>query len=155
MVNYNAAKQAAETIWKEMCISTPPLPILEVVENYGLSVFEVSFTEQPNASGLIDVEKKIIYINEQDTPAHKRFTIAHELGHLLLHDNEEISLKPELAVYYRKPIGGEILDYEKEANWFAANLLVPMFLLKKYTDLSDAEAAELFAVSQQVIRYRR
>lgn len=152
--NYQKAQAAAEKIWKELCLSLPPIPILEVAKNYGLDIQETSFQGDFNVSGVLDIEQSKIYVNQGDTPEHKRFTIAHELGHWLLH-KEQLAETPEIAIYHRRPIGGETDPKEKEANFFAANLLVPLNLLENfYTKLSERELAKIFAVSSQVIGYR-
>lgn len=59
-------------------------------------------------------------------------------------------------VLLRHPISSEKDPRETEANTFAANLLVPRDMLElygKYAD--DSELADLFAVSKEVIGYRR
>jgi len=44
---------------------------------------------------------------------------------------------------------------ETEADTFAANLLVPLFMLKEYKDFAtERELARLFFVAEEVIRYR-
>lgn len=77
---------------------------------------------------------------------HKRtlFSLAHELGHLVLHwqwiptfKNEEISIKKDnavLSVYYRKETGYTEEEREKEyqANHFAACFLIPEEVGKKF-----------------------
>ena len=155
MPDYKKAQEEAEKVWKKLCLSSPPVPILEVCASYSLTVIGVSFQEQPDVSGILDIEKRIIYLDHSDTPEHKRFTIAHELGHWLLH-REALNGDPNLSIYYRRPIGGELNQKEKEANCFAANLLVPTkFLAELQTSYSETELASIFAVSRQVIGYRK
>jgi Zn-dependent peptidase ImmA (M78 family) len=60
-----------------------------------------------------------------------------------------------MGVVYRQPIGGETDPMEQEANGFAANLLVPEFLLRRYYHWApEEEAAAIFGVSAEVMRYR-
>lgn len=155
MADFGRAQEEAEKVWREQCLTSLPFPILDVARSYGLSVYEIDLSDQPDISGILDIEKEIIYLNQTDSTAHKRFTIAHELGHWLLH-KEDLKRDPNLTIYYRRPIAGETDDREKEANCFAASLLVPYRLLNPiklmYTDL---ELAQMFAVSQQVIGYRK
>jgi Zn-dependent peptidase ImmA (M78 family) len=155
IADYNKARQEAEKVWQDLCLSSFPLPILEAAQSYGLAVFGVDLSDEPNVSGMLNVAKRTIYINQEDRPEHQRFTIAHELGHWLMH-REELKTDPNLGIYYRKPIGGETDSREKEANCFAANLLVPMrFLQPIVGKYSDVELAAMFVVSQQVIGYRK
>jgi Zn-dependent peptidase ImmA (M78 family) len=154
MADFKRAQKEAEAIWQKLCLTSPPIPILEVTENHGLLVRDANFSAHPKISGILDVKGQIIYINAEESPARKRFTIAHELGHWILHPciKEENSVH---TIYYRRPIDKETDDLEKEANCFAANLLVPIGFLKKYRDLyPEQELAALFAVSQEVIGYR-
>jgi len=61
----------------------------------------------------------------------------------------------DTAILLRLPIGSNETDpLEKEANCFAANLLVPKYLLDKYKDKDVADLAKLFNVSKDVIRFR-
>ena len=60
------------------------------------------------------------------------------------------------TVLLRRPL--EDKNYtpeEKEANCFAAYLLVPDELLKKYEDVSNSINSTLFVVSQDVIKYSK
>lgn len=73
----------------------------------------------------------IIYISPFQSTERRKFTIAHELGHLFLHMgyriNSDLWNKQMDATYYRA--GDSLLEYQ--ANEFAAALLMP----KKYTKL--------------------
>lgn len=153
MADYKKAQFEAEKIWAEMFLEELPLPILEVAESYGLTIREANFSRRPDLSGILDVEKQTVYLNRSDSPEHKRFTIAHELGHWILH-RTMLTKGSELTIYYRRPLGCERDEREKEANCFAANLLVPLRQLKKYQGrYSNQVIAEIFAVSQQVVGY--
>lgn len=155
MPDYSQAQKQAEAIWQDLSLSSPPLPILEVAESYGLNVLDADFCKYPGLSGVLDVNKGIIYVNRSDLPVRKRFTIAHELGHWILHRSDLDRPDSEYAPYYRRPIGGETDGREKEANVFAANLLVPLKQLMYFSArYSERQLAELFAVSQEVIGYR-
>lgn len=66
-----------------------------------------------------------------------------------------------MNIFYRKPLGRSNLDpIEKEANCFAANLLVPKFMLEKYIPdyvsgkISIKELSLIFEVSADVMGYR-
>lgn len=155
MADFEKARLEAEKIWEELCLTTPPLPIVEVAQSYGFKIVEVDFRDNPDVSGLLDLKSKTIYLNQNDTVQHKRFTIAHELGHWRLHLTV-LEGDPDLGIYYRRPIGGETDEKEKEANCFAANLLVPLSQLESFLpSCSDAELVKIFAVSAQVIGYRK
>lgn len=60
----------------------------------------------------------IIFLSPETSAVRDNFTIAHELGHLLLHTDFEA----EGAITFNR-FGSN--RAETEANWFAANLLMP------------------------------
>ena len=78
-----------------------------------------------------------------------RFTIAHEIGHYMLHS--QLGQKP-LSV--KRDGSGRV---EWEANWFAAGFLMPEadFRAKSQEGLGTAELAEFFGVSQEAVQIRR
>ena len=68
----------------------------------------------------------ILYNDLIINPYHNRWTLAHELGHFLLRHNEIC----DTAVLGRNTLGlEEYKVYEKEANAFARQLLVPLNVL--------------------------
>jgi Zn-dependent peptidase ImmA (M78 family) len=113
----------------------------------------------------------VIGVNARHHPNRQRFTIAHELGHLLLHEQDEfvdhgyVMEGTDLRAprFMRNQISGEAIDVrEMEANAFAANLLMPRhFIEKEVRDLplpvrSDEveNLARKFKVSQQAMTFR-
>lgn len=120
----------------------------------------VRFTEErmPDAlSGLVVVvgDTPIIAVRQQDPPRRRRFTAAHELGHVLLahHDTFHVDLTAAEGVppnYNWR--------HERAANDFAAALLMPAALLRAdvstTVQVSTNALAERFDVSEQAMSIR-
>jgi Zn-dependent peptidase ImmA (M78 family) len=95
-----------------------------------------------------------ILLNAEDSKNRKRFTCAHELGHFIRRTDE-----PEQYEYvdYRDQLSSTGKDAEEKfANRFAANLLMPEFLVKAFHDeqLPEFRMAKKFGVSQEAMHYR-
>lgn len=70
----------------------------------------------------------VVLVNAQDILTRRRFTVAHELGHHLLHQprNQQGILRYDLTAEDGGNLSGEELGrIEAEAHAFAANLLMP------------------------------
>jgi Zn-dependent peptidase ImmA (M78 family) len=147
-------RAAAEKALKDNFIESPPVIIHELVENYGLTVFKAAF-EDKEIAGYIDFDKKWIVVNNEDAGVRQNFSIAHELGHWIMHPAEVKADQNNIRIVYRRPMGGETEPLEIEANAFAAYLLVPEEMLKQYQEKSDLELVQLFNVSQSLIGFRR
>ena len=161
--NFILAKQCAEEVLKENFVNAPPVNVFAIVRNYGLDVAYMSFSEYEDVAGFIDLEKRQIVVNDFDGPSRQKFTVAHELGHWIMH-RQLLEKHPDQGVLLRLPLGRPDPDpREKEANSFAANLLVPdMFLTpniesgQRLKDFAGGEKllATVFGVSADVIGYR-
>ena len=88
----------------------------------------------------------VIGVNTHHHPVRQNFTISHELGHFLLHDQEQLHVDHEFRVRLRSEVSGQGTDEaEREANFFAASLLMPKDFLEAdlatedYVDLLDDE----------------
>ncbi len=148
----------AEEVLEQNFVQEPPVDIYDLAGLNGLEVVEKVFPDElSHISGLIANEdsKPRVYVNLSDAPNRQKFTVAHELGHWLLHA-DELSKNPNLSILFRIAIGELNKDpWEREANIFAANLLVPLPLLGKYRNgKTNEELASLFGVSKDVIGYR-
>lgn len=106
---------------------------------------------------LIKAGKRVTILLSQRiaSPVVRRFTIAHELGHLLLGHPTQIPSRIPAAQLVRAPL------VEIEANAFASELLMPATLVREFCDLSRGdldgprEIANTFSVSilAAAIRY--
>ena len=91
-----------------------------------------------------------ICISDTSSELRDNFTIAHEIGHYILHS--DLGDRPGLFTRY----GSNRLEWE--ANWFAAALLMPKKELKKIAkevDSSNIKLAAHFNVSEMAIEVRR
>ncbi len=152
--DFAKAKNAAFKILRDYKVDQPPVDPTDLARRLGLKVYFVELApDYQSVSGFYDFEENAIFVNRDEYPLRQTFTVAHELGHKVLH--EEWAKSSEYKVLLRDQ-GGSSTDFrEKEANAFAANLLVPRFILSKYwTQMSVEELSTLFAVSVPVIRNR-
>lgn len=151
------AKQKAEQILKDNLVTAPPILAKELAESEGLKViFFSQRKEMPDISGIIDAKNKKLYVNVDEPPLCQNFTIAHELGHYVLGhtDSEEYKTLFRLSTSEKKE---NIL--EKEADFFAANLLVPDNIFKEkikdYPFATDKQLGLIFGVSRYEITRKR
>lgn len=147
---WKVVKSKADELTKTY--TAPPIPVLDIAERNGVDVVFATF--DPNVAGFCDFRSAKLYVNDIDPVNRKTFTMAHELGHWLLH--REFYLKhpekyPVLPRFQRNPSNDPL---EKEANFFARNLLVPDRLLAPVAQAPLSWLADAFAVSQEMMTYR-
>jgi Zn-dependent peptidase ImmA (M78 family) len=109
---------------------------------------------QPNQSGYFrNVNGKwTIGVNLQHHRNRQRYTLAHELGHYMLHKEKNIDIVD--TTFFRNQ---ETDSIEYMANEFAAKLLMPEDKLKEQIDQgikNIGELAERFEVSASAMKYR-
>ena len=75
----------------------PPVDPYELATNEGLRVSEREFpTSAGNLAGYINIAEKIVVVNTLDAPNRRKFTVAHELGHWILHGHF-IAIQPSVG----------------------------------------------------------
>ena len=135
-----------------------PVPIDEIIREIGLPVSYKPMDD--NISGYIERQNGSyqIVVNSNHAPTRQRFTAAHELGHYIYHrdllgegvgDNRAYRTdgtnRPNANI---RPI------HERQANSFAANVLMPRHRLSNIAGESTAALAERFCVSQAAMKIR-
>lgn len=89
----------------------------------------------------------LIYIDES-LPEHEQLHVcAHELGHMLLH-------KKANALFMDTYTGFNTTKYEKEADLFAMELLVPDETFLEYQDYTTEQLARLLGYNEELIKLR-
>ncbi len=143
----------ATRVLDEFGFSAPPIDPVTIARELGAKVSFVSLPKHPNVSGFYDAQDDAIYIAMGEYPKRQTFTIAHELGHRLLH--REWAASNDYRVMLRDQSLMVIDEKEQEANAFAAHLLVPRDMLDEYRHVASIqELSTLFVVSMPVIRNR-
>ena len=141
---------------------SPPVNVEKLVGDLGLELRYAFLDDE--ISGMIEAEgdSYTITINADDAPTRMRFTIAHELGHYMRH-RDLIGSGLDDNKAYRSTSKGKYANYavgpkqEREANKFAADVLMPYSLVVKYLkeQRSVQEMAELFNVSEAAMSIRK
>lgn len=154
--DFARAQRRAEDIIREFGITSPPIDPEAIAEALDVDVVYARFSSDVSdqISGYIEPARSRIVVNRDIKPNRKTYTIAHELGHYLLH--KEYTKSDKYQVFPRmNQYSGQKPDEEREADAFAANLLVPEKFLREYKDYaSTSELARMFCVSQEVILHR-
>ncbi|WP_122639044.1 ImmA/IrrE family metallo-endopeptidase [Romboutsia sp. Marseille-P6047] len=160
----NIINKLADEIIESYKITAPIDDLESFVESIGGKVTENNlksgFYDGRITTQNTDYEFEI-FIPENQYLERKKFTIAHELGHLFLHMGYQIDddlwEEQRGRDYYRNGSSEE----ELQANEFAAALLMPRDeykkIMEKYTDgvsVNTAEIARYFGVSIQAAANR-
>lgn len=160
-------------ILRQAGIRSIPIPVEKIVQQRGIDL-RLNNDPQSDVSGFLFLggERPMIGVNSSQAQVRQRFTIAHELGHYLLHGfpPSEVHVDHGFKVMLRDGRSSEGTDEaEREANLFAAELLMPEDLLRaelrdtQHLRIDDAEVAvdELlvrlagkYGVSKQVMMFR-
>src|SRR6266487_4675697 len=95
------AQQLLDTVWGNRF----PVDPVQIARDLGLDVQEAEL--EPNVAGAIFKETgqdPTIFINASDSPNRQRFTVAHELGHYVMHAEEPDAVE---SIDTRTAVGGD------------------------------------------------
>lgn len=135
--------------------SVPPIPVLEIAERSGVDVIFDPFDKYADTvAGFCDFANRRLYVNSADPLNRQTFTIAHELGHWILHRDYFLAHPDRYPVLARFQRVDRSNPFEQEANKFAANLLVPRRLLAPVKNAPITALASIFAVSREMMEIR-
>lgn len=151
-----------EALLVESGVTQAPVPVSQIVKAKGARLVVKEL--EGDMSGFLyrDKEQVVIGVNTKQASVRQNFTIAHECGHMLLHDQEQLHVDRDFRVRLRNDVSSKGTDEaEQEANFFAASLLMPSEFLKKdlaseeYVDLLDGDflrdLARKYGVSTQAL----
>lgn len=171
--NARRAEVGANKLLADHGIAAPPVPVEEICERLGLEIVHEALPHdtssvlirQPNG-------RQVIGVNARHSTRRQRFSVAHELGHALLHVSDasshgEAVVSRPLEILFRDGVASQGTNkIEVAANSFAAALLMPADLVRsrfrrrlqqdhaRRLDDVIAELADEFEVSEQAMRFR-
>ena len=159
MTKAEIEKIAHQTLIEHGMLSIPVDPVA-IANRLGIRVSNAVFSDT-SLSGMIAQrgDKKSLLVNDGDSIERKRFTIAHELGHCLLHLDTEGEFVDSAMDLFRSDSGseeGQAHIQEVEANVFAAALLMDAEIIKQcWSECKDLNRmAKIFMVSESAMGIR-
>jgi len=142
-----------------------PIDVAGITKAQGITIRMEELED--SVSGLLVIKANLITVgvNKSHHPNRQRFTIAHELGHFLLHGQEtKIFVDDGPVVLFRNLASSEGTQRQEiEANIFAAALLMPEDIIREqlalqpidaFDDMSVKHLAGQFGVSVRAITIR-
>ncbi len=164
-------KQLVNNLLTDHGHKTPPVNIEAIATALGIEIIFEDANDDLAGFLVKDYDNKtaIIGVNVSHSESRQRFTIAHELGHFFLHNYEGVHFDGRHSgsqMFLRDENSTKGTDVEeREANSFAAELLMPEVLLKidlekiKEILLTDEDKnllalAKKYKVSSQALTFR-
>jgi len=149
---YARIERVVSNLLSEYQVAEPPVPIERIVKGHGITL---QSGDLGDVSGLLarSAGKTIIGVNAIHPPTRRRFTIAHEFAHYILHEGMHSHVDKGYRVNFRSAESSAGTHVpEIEANVFAASILMP----KDFLDRDEAEFAldNDEAVQRLAARYR-
>jgi len=144
------AERQASRLVRLMRVDEPPFPE-QAIET--LPRVDVRYVGSRRLAGALKWTGQhwCIAVNRDDTWGRQRFSLAHELKHLIDHPLKE-------ALYHNGRFGSAHLQAERSADYFAACLLMPRVWVKRafYDEgiRSELALARRFQVSVAAMRVR-
>jgi Zn-dependent peptidase ImmA (M78 family) len=157
----------AQAVLAEQNIRSVPVPVERIAKTLGAQVRYSPLDNELSGMIFIKDNTPIIGVNALHHPNRQRFTIAHEIGHLVLHRSiiaGTVHVDKQFNVLMRDSVTSTGSDeIEIQANQFAAELLMPTGIIEELLksapiDIDDDRPLEILAkklrVSKQALEYR-
>ncbi len=161
------AEKKAKEIFEKYRENSPPVDVKIIAEDLGAELRYEPFEGDDDISGVL-IKKDdtcVIGINSAHAITRQRFSIAHEIGHLILHSKSALFVDKVINRDRKSSLA--IDNKEIEANQFAAELLMPRELIRKEInklfkkdnfvpdkDWLTEKLADNFKVSHLAMEYR-
>lgn len=141
-----------------------PVDVERIAQRLNITIRMQELEENVSGVLIIKQERAVIGVNKDHHPHRQRFTIAHEIGHFLLHRSSDRVFIDAAPVFFRDENTSSGRDpQEIEANQFAAELLMPERELRAlvsvqpidvFDDAGVRRLATHFGVSAQALTIR-
>jgi len=148
----DAAREVLNEAFGDIDLMEFPVDLGAVLEKYALTLKKGPFSD-PNISGAFSREANTIFVSDNESTERQSFTVAHEIGHYKLHQSRTTD------ILYRKQIwqfNSTLEKDETQANWFAANLLMPKEAVERMWKITQdiTKLSTIFGVSKTAMSFR-
>lgn len=146
--SYRSARNAAWELLVDQNVNSLPVRTSDICRRIGIAV--KYYDGEPDSDGRTEIVggMPLILVSKNKPVSRQRFTVAHELGHIIL--GHIGNAQPLLN---REP-SAEDGPLEQEANVFAARLLTPACVLWGCGVKSAEDIARLCQISRQSAEFR-
>lgn len=145
----NSPEDMAKMFLTEYWDYSLPVNPINIANKIGIRVYRQDPNMNNGRSGFYDHENNVILVNTTEPSQRQRFTVAHEIGHAVLHKKscDRDNFTHDLGNYQIE---------EVEANRFAAELLMPREALQTFLPmgLSFQDLCNKFDVSGEAMNIR-
>ncbi len=156
------AEAAARETLRKHKIASAPTNLQKLCVREGIVCLEKKLNDELSGMAFIRNGQRFVVVNSSHPESRRRFTMAHEIGHHILHSGYLAQhVHVDTSVLKRDELSAEGVDFKEiGANAFAAELLMPRSQLLRYPalDLADesgvAVVARKFGVSATALTYR-
>jgi transcriptional regulator with XRE-family HTH domain len=145
VVRSNHPEQAAKDARAQTGHTELPVDVRAIAIDLGVAVGTRPFPDALSALIVRHGQNAAIGVNATQAPVRQRFSIAHELGHFVLHHTDQHFIEYGAAPSVEGESPGYSWQAEQQANQFAAELLMP-------ADSVRADAPQL-SLTRLVRRY--
>ena len=138
----SAAQEALRVLGKES--KKPPIPVSRLAVSLGYQVVPLQAIDDA-CSAIVSIKEKLIGINAKHHRHRQRFSLGHEIAHILLKHPPE-----------SRCTGREIALFNLEADICGAEILMPESLLKQQLGKTQnpAQLAREFDVSEEAMKMK-
>lgn len=146
-LNYQKSRDAAWKILIDCEVKELPVKVVKLCHSLGIQVKYYESSDGNDGYCKMYPNKPYIFVNKLCSKERQRFTVAHELGHIILGHVGKYKLVNREPSENDSPI-------EKEANVFASRLLAPACILHEIGIQDPQEISELCGISLQSAEIR-
>lgn len=149
-------EERAARLLEQNNVRRAPVPVEAIARAIGLDVRYSPTTDDVSGALIRRGKVAIVAVNSAQHENRQRFTIAHELGHYVLHKGVEPHFDDDFRIDFRNTVSGEAtLSREIEANRFAAAILMPEAFLKRDVQRLPTDLASTDEIIRSLaIRYK-
>jgi Zn-dependent peptidase ImmA (M78 family) len=144
-------ESCADSILKKFGITEAPVPIEKLALKMDLAVTPTDLGPGVSGALVINGSSATIGVNINESRVRRRFTIAHELGHYFLHKQSNTFFVETTVLFRDGDSSSGNMKQERDANKFAAYLLMPEPFLEK--EIKDAKETESLTNDDEIIGY--
>jgi Zn-dependent peptidase ImmA (M78 family) len=149
-------EREARRLLESNVVTRAPVPVEQLAKALHIDVRYSAGAEDVSGALIRNEKSVVIAVNSAQHENRQRFTIAHEIGHFLLHKGTRVHFDEDFRINYRNSVSSDATEQDEiEANAFAAALLMPeSFLRRDWLRLKPRDNSIPEAIKTLGIRYK-